>query len=72
MTCTDEGNLDDCSMLELLRYNDRLIWMMAKEAGGKVTISSTTEAAYDPTRAMLIYGCGADQRQTIEAVERPA
>uniref|UniRef100_E6VQ18 Uncharacterized protein n=1 Tax=Rhodopseudomonas palustris (strain DX-1) TaxID=652103 RepID=E6VQ18_RHOPX len=59
-------------LLELLRHNDRLIWMMAKEADGKVTISSATEAAYGPTRAMLIYGCDTSHGQTIEAVERPA
>ncbi|WP_041798305.1 hypothetical protein [Rhodopseudomonas palustris] len=57
------------ALLELLRHSDRLIWLMAKEAGGKVTISSATEAAHDPTRAMLMYGCDADQRLTIEAVE---
>lgn len=56
----------DEALLELLRKCSKLIWMMATEAGGKVTISAATEAACDVTMAAMVYGRDAVGKMTIE------
>ena len=56
------------AVLTLLRKCDKLIWMMATEAGGKVTISSATEAGHDPANARLRYGHAIGGEMTVEVI----
>jgi len=56
------------AVLVLLRKCDKLIWMMAAEAGGKVIISSATEANHNPSTARLRYGQAAGGEMTIEVI----
>lgn len=60
------------ALIELLRKCDKLIWMMATEAGGKIIISAATDAAYDPAAAMMVYGHEAGGGTTVEAITRSA
>jgi hypothetical protein len=60
------------ALLEVLRQNDRLIWFMAKQAGGKVTIDAATLAAYDERTAFVMHGHDPDSGgPMIEAVTLP-
>lgn len=57
------------ALLNLLRECDRLIWMIVKEAGGKVAVSVATEATYSPTLARMVYGRDPDGGTTVEIID---
>lgn len=67
---TDEEQADHATLLRLVRLGDQIIWLLVKQAGGKVTIDRTTLDDFNPAKATLVYGSDpVSGGSTIEAIE---